>query len=102
MSCFVLLLFPRAVFLLGKEEMKLKALQMGMHTHVAACLSEEVRSKIDHCLAWNSENKVDGMSRLVLCHLCFYVTPWLGVPSQESLTHLHGGFDRGRTDQRLV
>lgn len=92
LACFVLLLFPGAeehVFVLGKEDLKCKALQAGVYTHVAACLAEKVRSKIDQCLEGSSENKSGAVVPLVL-------------PSQESLTHLRGGFERDRTDQRLV
>lgn len=80
------------MFRLGKEETEFEALQMGRRAHVAACWSEKVRAKIDHCLEWRIN--------LVVCHLWWRVTfwgdvtPWLGVPSQESLTHLRAGFDR--------
>ena len=102
LSCFVLLLFPRAEERAGKEEVKLKAPQTGMHTHAAAWLSEKARSNIDHFLESGSENKFGGVSPLLACDLWWYVTPWLGVSLQESWTHLHHGFDRDRSDQRLV
>lgn len=78
-----------------------------MQTLVAACLSEKARPKIEHCLEWSSESKLGGVtfgaeSPLVRCHFWQYVTLWLGVPSPESLTHLHDGFGRGRGDQRLL
>lgn len=60
--------------------MRQKALQKGAHAHVAACLSEKARPKIDHRLEWSSENKLGAVSPWVVPH------PRLGVPSQENLT----------------
>lgn len=55
-----------SVFLLGKEETKLKAQQEGVHTLVAACLSEKVRSKTDPNLEWSTENGSGGVSPVVV------------------------------------
>lgn len=54
------------MFLLGKEETKSKAQQTGVHTLVAACLSEKARSKADPCLEWSREIESGGVSPLVV------------------------------------